>query len=309
MIAVINPAAAGGRALAKWSRIEERLQGAVGPFATFVCPDPGDLDEAVAGFLDRGHRRIMVAGGDGTVGAVLGAIVAHADREMLEGIAVGAVGLGSSNDYHKPFAGMIDGVPCRLDFGRVRRHDIGRLDYDDAGGAARTRYWFINASIGVAAEANHFFNHPDRTLRRLKRVWTGGAISYAALRAIMANRPQNLTLTIDGRRFGPVRVRNLGVVKNPHFAGSLRYDSPHRPDSGRFHVHGLGARTRAGLVRALVRLARGRFSGGRATRSWLAREAAVVNGGDSFLVECDGEVIEARAARFSIVPGKLRLCS
>jgi diacylglycerol kinase family enzyme len=104
-------------------------------------------------------------------------------------------------------------------------------------------------------------------------------------------------------------VRNLGVVKNPHFAGSLRYDSPHQPDSGSFHVHRLGALSRTGLVRALVRLARGRFAGGRATRSWLAREATVTNGGDPFLVECDGEVVEVRIARFSIVPEKLRLCS
>ena len=81
---------------------------------------------------------------------------------------------------------------------------------------------------------------------------------------------------------------------------------PHR----RFrYIHRLGAVTRSGLLQALARLARGRFAGGRKTRSWLARQAEVRNGGDPFLVECDGEVVRASFARFSILAPKVRLCS
>jgi len=281
----------------------------VGPVSTLVSTSPQHLDAAIPDLLARGHREFLAAGGDGTVNAVLGAIVAHADEDLLPWITVGAVGLGSSNDFHKPFRTTIDGIPCRIDRHRVRGHDIGRLEYEDPQGGAGSRYWFVNASIGIASEANDFFNHPDRLLRFLKRVSTSLAIAYAALVAVFTNQPRALRLTVDDRSVAHDRVRNLGFVKNPHFAGSLRYDSPHLPDSGCFHIHRLGAVTRSGLLQALARLARGRFAGGRKTRSWLARQAEVRNGGDPFLVECDGEVVRASFARFSILAPKVRLCS
>ena len=309
MLAIINPTAGGGKALAKWRRIEPRLREILGPVAIFRTTSRDELQAAMPALLARGHREFLAAGGDGTVNAVLSALVDHADADLLPGITVGAVGLGSSNDFHKPFQRTIDGIPCRIDRDRACLHDVGLLDYRDAEGATGAHYWFVNASIGIAAEANDLFNHPDRLLRFLKRVSTSIAIAYAALRAIVINRPRDLALTIGDRVLAHRPVRNLGFVKNPHFAGSLRYDSPHLPDSGCFHVHRLGPVSRPGLLRALVRLARGRFAGGRETRSWLANRAEVRDGDGSFLVECDGEVVRARVARFSILPGKVRLCS
>jgi diacylglycerol kinase (ATP) len=308
MLAIINPHAGGGTALAKWRRIENRLTEALGPIGVLVAESRQQVDAVMPELLARGHRDFLAAGGDGTVNAVLSAVVAHAG-EVLPQIRVGAVGLGSSNDFHKPFRRTIDGIPCRIDRLRAQRHDVGRLDYEDCAGAARDHYWFVNASIGIAAQANHAFNHPGRVLRGLKRVATSLAIVSAAVVAIVRNRPRLLALTVDGRPGPHLPVRNLSFVKNPHFAGRLRYDSPHLPDSGCFHVHRLGGLSRLGLLRALVRLARGRFGGGRETRSWFAHQAEVRDTGRPFLVECDGEVVEARVARFSILDRKVRLCS
>jgi len=309
MLAIVNPEAGGGKALEKWIRIEARLRATVGTLSVLVTENREQLHAAMPALLARGHREFLAAGGDGTVNTVLDALVDHADANLLRRIKVGAVGLGSSNDFHKPFGTTLDGIPCRIDFDRVLSHDIGRLEYEDPQGADRARHWFVNASIGVASEANDFFNHPDRLLRFLKRLSTSIAIVYAAVAAIVTNRPRDLALTIDDQSpvHGP--VRNLGVVKNPHFAGSLRYDSPHLPDSGCFHVHRLGPVTRTGLLRALARLARGHFAGSRGARTWLARQVTVRNGGGTFPVECDGEVVRATVARFSILPQKVRLCS
>jgi len=309
MLAIVNPAAGGGKALAKWRRIEPRLRRVTGPLDVLCTASRDEVLASMPALLARGHRDFLAAGGDGTVNAVLDAIVTHAGPELLPRITVGAVGLGSSNDFHKPRRTTIDGVPCRIDRARAHCHDVGLLAYEDAAGRTLTRHWFVNASIGIAAEANHAFNHPGRLLRILKRVSSGAAIAYAAVATLLANRPQPLALTVGGRCYGRLPVRNLGFVKNPHFAGSLRYDSPHLPDSGCFHVHQLGALSRLGLLCALIRLARGRFAGGRETRSWLAPEATVRNGGGTFLVECDGEVVEARLARFAVLPQKVRLCS
>ena len=143
----------------------------------------------------------------------------------------------------------------------------------------------------------------------LKRSAPSLAIGYAALKTVLANRPRRLWLSVDDLHAGWVSTRNLGFVKNPHFAGSLHYDSPHEARSGTFHVHHIGAVSRFELIRTLARLSRGRFRGGAGARSWVAQEATVYADDGTLAVEFDGEVVNARRASFSILPQRVSVCS
>jgi diacylglycerol kinase (ATP) len=221
---------------------------------------------------------------------------------------LGAVGLGSSNDFHKPYRRLIDGVPCRIDFAGARPHDVGRVDYVDARGGSHASYWVANASIGTTAAANWFFNHPDRLLHFLKRTSTAAGIAYAAAATILSHPGDEVEMTLDRAPAGNGWIRNLGVVKNPHFTGSLCYDSPDEPDSGRFFVHCLERVSMPRMALTLARLARGRFGGRKGTWSRPAREFAVEARGDSFALEFDGEVDRAVTATFTLLPRRLKLC-
>ncbi len=309
MLAIINPAAGGGKALEKWFAIATRLRESLGSFTTFIPDREEQFHDRIQQLLADGHRRVIAGGGDGTVNAVLSAVLDHAESCSCAPIAVGAVGLGSSNDFHKPFRSTLDGIPCRLDFGDHRAHDVGLLKYEDPYGVVRSRYWFANASLGLAADANDYFNHPDCPLRWLKRSIPSAAISFAALRTMLTNRPRTLWLSIDDLHSAWEPTRNIGFVKNPHFAGGLHYDSPHETASGTFHVHHLGAVSRLELLRTLVRLSQGRFRGGAGARSWAAQEATVFAGDGVLSVEFDGEVVNARRVSFSILPEKVSVCS
>jgi diacylglycerol kinase family enzyme len=169
----------------------------------------------------------------------------------------------------------------------------------------------VNASIGITAEANRFYNERSGLMERVKRGTGGGvAMTWAALHGLFRAGVKELTVENGGgsgsaRRF---RVRNLGIVKNPHFAGRLRYDSPHDPTSGDFFVHILGDVGLRRVVTALAGLARGRFVGRSGTRSWRASRLTV-SGSVPFAVEMDGEVITTRSAEFSILPQRIRVCA
>jgi diacylglycerol kinase family enzyme len=97
------------------------------------------------------------------------------------------------------------------------------------------------------------------------------------------------------------------VAKNPHFTGSLSYDSPYEPASGDFTVHHLGAVSAARLAATFAALARGHFSGRPGTRTWRAHRLAVRAVGP-FAVEIDGEVALAVEATFTLLPACLRVC-
>jgi diacylglycerol kinase (ATP) len=306
-LVIVNPAAAGGRGLAKWRRLEPRLTAKLGVMEVRLTRGAGDERALVAAGWAAGHREFLAAGGDGTVNAVLSALLECVPESERGAVALGAVGLGSSNDFHKPYRTVIEGVPCRVDYAAAFPHDVGVVVYADATGARHTRHWIVNASIGVTAEANHFFNHPDSVLRLLKRTATDAGIVYAAARTLARSHARVLELTVDAAAPVPLATRNLGVVKNPHFTGGLSYDSPYEPASGDFAVHHLGAVSAARLAATFAALARGRFSGRPGTHTWHAHRLAVRDGGP-FAVEIDGEVVLAAEATFTLLPACLRVC-
>jgi diacylglycerol kinase family enzyme len=309
MLVILNPKAGGGTALHKWSRIESAMRGRFGTFETLLTDDIAAIKEQIARALARGETHLVAAGGDGTVNMTVSSIMEHHGADVPDTVVLGAIGLGSSNDFHKPLLtrSQIDGIPCKLDFTGAVAHDVCTLSYSHGWKHQQTRWWIINASIGISAVANDLFNNADWLLRFLKSTWTDAAITLAALRSILGHRSRRMSLTIDGRETVRTQVKNLGVVKNPHFAGDLCYDSPHQPSSGHFYVHLLPRVSPWNLLRTLWGLAHGRFSDRKGVRTWRAR-TVTVRGRQSFAVECDGEVVAAKEACFTVSPSFLKVC-
>lgn len=307
MVVFLNPTAGGGRALPTWHRIEPVLRRRYGTMDVHIGTDREATAQIVRAALGASGRFFVAAGGDGTVQRMLQAVM-EAETDRTKPPCLGAVGLGSSNDFHKPFRQeqRIDGVACKLDASKAVRRDVGVLALDTVGGDTVRRYWLLNSSVGVTAQANAFFNAPDALLATLKRRSTSLAILYAALRALLTVRAVPMQLACDCREEA-VHAANLAVVKSPFCSGSFRYDSAFEPASGRFHVHLCEAGSRVRLLYTLGHLGRGRFRGLPGTRSWTARRVEVTTA-DPVPVEFDGEVVQTCRAMFSVEPGP-RVCS
>lgn len=306
MVVFINPTAGGGRALRMWSAIEPIVRQRYGCIDVYIATDPSATAAVVRAALAEGHHFFVAAGGDGTVQRVL--------QEVMEAVpawtappCLGALGLGSSNDFHKPLRSeqCIAGVPSKLEASQATRRDVGVLTLVTDGGETVRRYWLLNSSIGITAQANAFFNAPDAMLARLKRHATPLAILYAALHTLLTARPNSVQLSYDGKE-ECIDAANLAVVKSPFCSGSFRYDSPFEPASGAFHVHLCEAGSRARLLYTLWQLGQGRFRGLPGTCSWSARWVGVSTA-EPVAVEFDGEVVQTRRAVFSIEPGP-RVC-
>lgn len=306
MIVFVNPTAGGGRALHAWSEIEPVLCQRYGAVEAHVGANRCATARIVRTALADGRGFFVAAGGDGTVQRVLQAVMEAAPK-WTEPPCLGALGLGSSNDFHKPFCReqRIAGVPCKLDTSQATHRDVGVLTLDTEGGDTVRRYWLLNGSLGLTAQANAFFNAPDALLARLKRRSTPLAIAYAALHTLLTARPISVRLGYDGNE-ERVDAANLAIVKSPFCSGSFRYDSPFEPASGAFNVHLCEASSRARLLYLLWHLGRGQFQGLTGTRSWTARRIEVTTA-EPVAVEFDGEVVTTRRAVFSIKPGP-RVC-
>ncbi len=309
MVVVFNPHSAQGKARRKWQRIEPLLRKKFPGAEWFVMDGKTALDTFLRQKLDAGERAFVAAGGDGTVNALLQALLNHVTPQDARNLKIGAIALGSSNDFHKPFParnGFLP-VPCKIEFDSAQLQDVGLLVFEDATGQKQRRYWINNASVGITAQANSFFNAPNRLLRWLKKHWSSLAIVYAALRTIFSYRNLPMDIRFDGQESRSVQVTNLGLVKNPHFSGSFCYDSPYEKNSGFFFAHLCYEMSLFRTLNTLWHLSRCEFSGLPNTVSFRLRHLTVT-APKPFVVEYDGETITTRWAEFSVLKEYIGVC-
>jgi diacylglycerol kinase (ATP) len=300
-LVLLNPGCNYGTGRKRWQKVSPGLRERIDEF-DLVEFGPGDSVKAlVAGGLDSGARFLIAAGGDGTVNVILNALF---DLGRAGEVTLGAVGLGSSNDFHKPLRkeGYIGGCPVRVDRARARPVDVIRIEWP--GGA---RYCLLNASIGVTAEANDYFNSRSKFIRALQRMSVDAAVTAAAVRTMLGFRNVPCRVRIDDAEESELDVSNMAVMKRPNCAGSLCYDTPVEPDDGRLAVNVAYGLSFFGRIAAFTALSRGRFSGRPGTLARYGTRVSV-SGSRDFAVEFDGEAFRADRAVFTIVPKGIEVC-
>jgi diacylglycerol kinase family enzyme len=185
--------------------------------------------------------------------------------------------------------------------------DVIQIDFEGQDREKATHYAIINASLGIAAEANAVFNEPTSFIRAARKFSVDAAIIASIIHTLATYHDIDCRLVIDGIDKGVFSVSSLGVIKNPHFAGSMCYDTPIEPDDGQL---GINLCERLNPFQALMTVAalhRRRFRGRPKTRSWTGKRV-FVDGERTFALETDGEVVRARSAEFSVLPGRIMCC-
>lgn len=310
MRVVLNPCANGGRAARRWPVVRAAMH-RLHPDAEFITgTSAAEAREAIRTGAASGHGAIVVAGGDGTVNLAVNALMDPAtDRPRVREIAFGAIGLGSSNDFHKPFdrGRTLAGVPARIDLGRARMVDVGKASIELADGGRTVRYFLLNASMGLVADGNHLFNTAGGVIDWLKPRSVEIAIALCAARVVAALRLPSLVVCADGWRHAG-EVANVGVVKRLYFAGGMHYDTGVVDDDGHFDVNIWRAAGRSAICRLVFGLYRGHFLGSPLAISHRS-SSVTLRPSRPCPLELDGEVVSVRAARFDVLPSTLKVCS
>ena len=304
-LVIVNPRARRGAAVRRYARIRAEVEAGF-RVRHALLDASGEWLHALDEARREGFERVVAVGGDGTVNAVANALLSDGVRAS-SGVTLGAVGLGSSNDFHKPVRSRARGIPIRV--GAPVGRDVGLATWEDARGVRHARWFIVSASIGLTARANRRFSR-DRGLAR----WLGArsvdaAIGVAALRALY--RHENLRARLRAAMDVPERdvdLSNLGVMLTPYLAGAFRYDTATPPGNGCFALHLCEGMTRLGLVRAMADLLRGRFARSPGTASW-SSDALAVDLDHEDDLELDGELFRARSVRFEAFPRALAVCA
>jgi len=309
MLIILNPNAAGGTAMEKWNKTNRLFRQSIPPFIVHTMNGKAGTEKFVLSAIRNGETDFIAGGGDGTINTLLNILLTHTNNENVRNIRLGAIGLGSSNDFHKPFQRekIMNGIPCKIDLDKSQPRDVGVITYKENNREFK-KYFLINASVGATATANQFFNQPDNFLQAMKQFSTTWAIYYSAIKTITSHK--NLYVTISSLETGTIKTHlsNLGVVKNQHFSGSLRFNHSAEYDNGRFNVHLFHDMTRIEMMKLIHMLSKGKSNFPGKSSKW-STTSVEVTAEKHFAVEFDGEIIRTSSVHFSILPKCIKVCS
>ncbi len=300
---IVNPASAHGKTGRHFDRIARAVRSAVGAFECAFTVRRGDASRLAGEALRSGGKLVVAVGGDGTAGEVIDGLVAAGqpvDPEVLFGCIPGGTGgdlrrtLGWSLDPAEAARTLADGV--------VRTFDVGRIEFLGHDGRMQSRHFANVAGFGVSGEV----------VAEVERGWKvfGGRLGFmlASARSLLGWADQPVRWRIDGGEWVEERLTALEVCNGRYIGGGMLVAPEARVDDGLLDVtiwKGLGFTDFLTKRRMLYDGTHVTLPNTRTARARVV-DAEPLDGA-RVLLEVDGEQPGTLPARFTIVPGALKL--
>lgn len=299
-LVIVNPRSRNGATGRRWAGLEAQIRSALGPVESEVTRGPRDAERLAREAVRSGVERLLVAGGDGTLGEVVSGLLGAGLGGYAE---LGMLPLGTGSDYARSL-----GVPRELEAaleciaaGQTRRVDAGRVRFRGQRGEERVACFANVASFGISGLVDQIVNRSSKFL--------GGRVSFllAALRAILRFRSERIALRVDGELVEDAPLV-LATAANGRWFGAGMHVAPRASlDDGLFDVVVVKDLSKPALLMKLPRLYAGTHLEDPAVRLVRGRIVEADAAPGRVPLELDGEPLGTLPARFEVLPGALRV--
>jgi YegS/Rv2252/BmrU family lipid kinase len=288
-LAIVNPAAGRPDRGAGWRATERALRAAGVALDVVETGRPGHGEDLARAALRDGARRLIVAGGDGSVNEVVQGVMTAGLADTRE-VTLALAPHGTGNDWARSLGIPTEprGVAALVAAGRTRLHDVGAIDFP----GAASRRWFINvAGAGYDAWVTERVPRPVPSAFTYLRIALAGLAQY---------RSPHFRITTDG---GTIEGRLLlAFVANGQYCGNRMHVAPTaRVDDGRFDVVTVEELSLLQVLPKLAKLYGGRILGDPAVRHFAAGRVRIETD-PPVSVQADGQIVGSTPAEFSLQP-------
>lgn len=291
-IAIVNPAAGGGRSAKLAGSELARLRQRGLRIDVIASTGPGHAAALAREAYEQGYRKFLAVGGDGTAHEIINGIFVQ--RNSVQRIELGFLPLGTGNSFLRDFTN--DGAQASLealDAGRKRPVDLLRL-YHSSG----TLYSFNLLSVGFTADVGAITNRVFKPFGHL------GYLFGVFVKVLQLNR-RAFKMRCDDDRDWDQRPCLFLTFNNSKYTGGTMLIAPNAdPSDGLIEYVRWGPISRLGLVRMLPRL----YDGTHLDHPLASRRAVKRVEFDlpaPVDVMVDGEIVTVQCQILEILPGAL----
>jgi diacylglycerol kinase (ATP) len=291
-LAVINPAAGGGRCGKRCPAAVERLRAAGLAVDTVETSAPGQAIEIVREAWAAGRRRFIAVGGDGTgyevVNGLFPEAAASGERPVL-----GFLPLGTGNSFLRDFTDQgAEHTIAALTQGSRRACDVIRLEHADG-----VLHYINLLSIGFVADVNGL------RARRFKR-WGEFGYVLAVVTAVAGLRARAYPMRVDEGELDE-GVQVFASFNNSKFTGGKMMMAPHADTAdGRIAVVRVGELGRMSLLATFPKIFKGTHVEHPAVTTCQAARVEL-RLTDAIDVMVDGEALQVVPRVLDVLPGAL----
>ncbi len=141
------------RSNSRWSVIERALRTRHIDYDYVHSESAGSVDRLVKMMVNNGYRTIIIVGGDSALNDAVNSIMQFS-AEVRQSVALGVIPNGTMNDFahywdirENDVEKTIDGLQQH----RIRKIDVGRINYRNRHGEACHRYFLNCVNVGLIA--------------------------------------------------------------------------------------------------------------------------------------------------------------
>lgn len=283
-----------------------RAEASCGPLVVATTGAPGDAARLARGAVERGAARILVAGGDGTLGEVVtGLLTSTGASSSLasERPSLGLLPVGSGCDFARTL-----GLPRRLDAaleviaaGHVRLLDAGRVESGDAGDGRRVRHFANEVSAGLSGDT------VMRVGRYSPRLGSRLGFLLGAVSAVLTHEPFEASVEVDGVLVHEGAISLVAVANGCYFGAGMRVAPNASLDDGQLEVVLARGLSKPEILAHLPSFYLGRHGRHPRVSFHAARVVRLIPKAGPVAAEADGELGLALPLRIECIPGALRV--
>jgi YegS/Rv2252/BmrU family lipid kinase len=296
---ILNPQSGGGKGRKLERAILFELNCAGIKFTSYKTSFAGDAIAATSCAIRNGFKKILVAGGDGTLNEVVNGILSQ-DAKPSEDILLAQIPIGTGNDWRRTW-----GIPksikesiAILQNPKTTMQDVAKIIFNNAG--VNQEKWFLNiAGCGFDAEVTLAANQK-------KAKGQSGFFTYIfqLIKTLKQYKEPRMVFEIDSEKFEEDIFAILAGVCR--YAGNSMLLVPDAdPRDGVFHLTIAKKIKRTKVIRNLHRLFNGSFVNLEEVSVHECKRLQI-NTAD-LPIQADGESIGETPAMFEIFEKKLHV--
>lgn len=299
ILVIVNPVSANGKTGKTWPIYESYFLKQGLSLNVKYTSRPNHAISLVREGVNKGYKKIMAVGGDGTINEVVNGLI-EGGNPINPDVKLIVFSQGTGSDYIKSIgiSNNPEDIVKIIRGNRVKYFDIGLITYVTHKGNKETRYFINIADAGIGAETAFRVNQGSKKY--------GGFISYlnGAIKTIAQYNNKMIKIVMDKDRVFSGRLNSVIVANGEFFGGGMKIAPGSDLTDGLFNVVILGNLSKFEIFSNLIKAYKGEHLTHPKIQVLQGKEV-VIESEERVLIEIDGESLGRLPAQFKIFERRL----